>query len=143
MSWLQDLASRINALKDENWETELMIGPNNTTIKTKSAQIKLPIDGDIGNQLFSKISHVNSEPCAGMSAEKLLINALGTDENGPFVIVAIRNTRPWTHFVHPHTGKFTRLTDEAGSPIYPAVDFNLIQAATSSGTRTPTTDSHA
>lgn len=127
MTWIDVLKAKIDALTDGDWEEELMLLLDGTSVKLKAATIKLDVAPAIANRFFGAIGHVNSVECAGMSPEKLMVDALGYDStDGAFVRFRIRNTVPWTHMIHPATGQFTRITDSDGKPMYSLADFNLL-----------------
>jgi hypothetical protein len=133
VSWIDDLKTRIDALKDEDWETEVFLipaknasGDTGHAVKLRIASIELPVDTAIANEFFALVGCVNSMPCAGMSPEKIYVNGLSIDSvRGPMIHFAIRNTTPWTHFVDAN-GKYQRLTDATGKAVYRVVDFNAV-----------------
>jgi hypothetical protein len=125
MNLERELKAKIDAIKEEDWQRELLAIPFEKSTYFEQARIVLYVDGETALSMEPFIGLVNATDFAGKAPEKILIGSCGMDSSGPYFVFHVRRDHPWTHFPG-RDGIFRRVLDAKGEPIHAPVDFNLL-----------------
>lgn len=128
MHWKDELAAKIDALKDGDWEPEVVIVPdrNAKLSRIRRAFVKVGIDSLALSRIVADLGRVNEKPIGKAPRGTVLLGGIDTDGDGAYsAAFHVRSRFTWNHFYRIEKNGFAELRGKNGSLPYPYSDFDF------------------